>query len=139
MTAVRLHIVNSLACAAGGFGAPPVRVAERLARGAMGRPGSRLLFSGHRVHSRLGVNGVMVRYLDYNDAGGGGHPSDTASALLAVADAHHLPGSRLATAIVIADERGRHRGEVPHTGSLEVLTIGCPAAFRTSGRATENR
>lgn len=104
MTAVRLHVVDSLACAAGGLGAPPVRVAERLARGAVGRPGSRVLFSGSESTVDLAAfaNGVMIRYLDYNDAGGGGHPSDTTSALLAVADAHHLPGSRLATAIVIA-------------------------------------
>jgi 2-methylcitrate dehydratase len=103
-TAVRLHMVDSLACAAGGFDTPPVRIAERVARSAVGRPGGRVLFYGTESTVDLAAfaNGVMVRYLDYNDAGGGGHPSDTAAALLAVADAHHLPGSRLATAIVTA-------------------------------------
>lgn len=102
--AVRLHMVDTLACAAGGFGSPPVAIAERLAQGAVGRPGSRVLFYGTESTVDLAAfaNGVMVRYLDYNDAGGGGHPSDTTAALLALADAHHLPGSRLATGIVIA-------------------------------------
>jgi 2-methylcitrate dehydratase len=102
--ALRLHLVDSLACAAGGFAGPPVEIAERLARGAAGRPGSRVLFYGTESTADLAAfaNGLMVRYLDYNDAGGGGHPSDTASALLALADAHHLPGERLARAIVLA-------------------------------------
>lgn len=102
--ALRLHFVDSLACAAGGFTSPPAEIAARLARSATGRPGSRVLFygTGSTVDLAAFANGLMVRYLDYNDAGGGGHPSDTVSALLALADAHHLPGDRLARAIVLA-------------------------------------
>jgi 2-methylcitrate dehydratase PrpD len=43
-TAVRLHMVDSLGCAAGGFGSAPVAVVEQLARDAVGRPRSRVLF-----------------------------------------------------------------------------------------------
>lgn len=104
LDAVRLHLTDTLACAAGGSDSPPARVAANVARSAAGRPGSRVWFDGTESSVDLAAfaNGVMVRYLDYNDAGGGGHPSDTASALIALADAHHLPGSSLATGLVTA-------------------------------------
>jgi 2-methylcitrate dehydratase len=102
--AVRLHLTDSMACAAGGFDSPPARIAASLARSAAGRPGSRVLFHGTDTGVDLAAfsNGIMIRYLDYNDAGPGGHPSDTMGALVALADAHHVSGQRLANAIVIA-------------------------------------
>lgn len=102
--AVRLHLTDTLACAAGGYGSPPARIAAQVARSAAGRPGSRVLFDGgdSTVDLAAFANGVMVRYLDYNDAGGGGHPSDTMAALIALADAHHLSGAQLATGLITA-------------------------------------
>jgi 2-methylcitrate dehydratase len=104
LDAVRLHLTDTLACAAGGWESPPARIAARVAASAAGQPGSRVWFDGTESSVDLAAfaNGVAVRYLDYNDAGGGGHPSDTASALIALCDAHHLPGSALATGLVIA-------------------------------------
>jgi 2-methylcitrate dehydratase len=104
LRAVRLHLTDTLACAAGGSDSPPARIAAHVARSAAGLPGSRVWFDGTESSVDLAAfaNGVMVRYLDYNDAGGGGHPSDTAAALIALADAYHLPGSALATGLVIA-------------------------------------
>ncbi len=104
LRAVRLHLTDTLACAAGGYGSPPARIAATVARSAVGQPGSRVWFDGasSTVDLAAFANGVMVRYLDYNDAGGGGHPSDTAAALIALCDAHHLPGSALATGLTIA-------------------------------------
>jgi 2-methylcitrate dehydratase len=104
LDAVRLHLTDTLACAAGGSDSPPARIAANVARSAAGRPGSRVWFDGTESSVDLAAfaNGVAVRYLDYNDAGGGGHPSDTASALIALCDARHLPGSALATGLVIA-------------------------------------
>jgi 2-methylcitrate dehydratase len=104
LNAVRLHLTDTLACAAGGSDSPPARIAANVARSAAGNPGSRVWFDGTESSADLAAfaNGVMVRYLDYNDAGGGGHPSDTASALIALCDAYHLPGSALATGLVTA-------------------------------------
>lgn len=104
LRSVRLHLMDTLACAAGGFGSPPAQIATQVARSAAGRPGSRVLFDGGESTVDLAAfaNGVMVRYLDYNDAGGGGHPSDTAAALLALADAQHLCGADLAKGLITA-------------------------------------
>jgi 2-methylcitrate dehydratase len=104
LRAVRLHLTDTLACAAGGSDSPPAHIAAHVARSAAGRPGSRVWFDGTESSVDLAAfaNGVMVRYLDYNDAGGGGHPSDTAAALIALADAYHLPGSALAAGLVTA-------------------------------------
>jgi 2-methylcitrate dehydratase len=50
----------------------------------------------------------MVRYLDFNDqyrkVKGGGHPSDTIAAVLAMADAMHSSGKALITAVILAYE-----------------------------------
>src|SRR5262245_46501480 len=53
------------------------------------------------------ANGVMVRYLDYNDSyfsPGGGHPSDMIPAVLALADPLGRDGRTVMTAIVLAYE-----------------------------------
>ena len=53
------------------------------------------------------ANGVMVRYLDFNDyyfSPGGGHPSDMIPAALAAADTINSDGRTLITAIVLAYE-----------------------------------
>ena len=53
------------------------------------------------------ANGVMVRYLDCNDAyfsPGGGHPSDMIPAVLAMADPVGCDGQTVITAIVLAYE-----------------------------------
>jgi 2-methylcitrate dehydratase len=104
LDAVRLHLADTLACAAGGYGSPPAAIAATVARSAAGQPGSRVWFddTASTIDLAAFANGVMVRYLDYNDAGGGGHPSDTAAALIALCDAFHLPGPALATGLVIA-------------------------------------
>jgi 2-methylcitrate dehydratase len=52
------------------------------------------------------ANAVMIRYLDFNDVNKalrmGGHPSDMIPAILAVADAHHVPGNRGILGVVAA-------------------------------------
>ena len=52
------------------------------------------------------ANGVMIRYLDLNDAtgSGGGHPSDAFAALLAVADHHRTDGRTFLVASIIVYE-----------------------------------
>ena len=52
------------------------------------------------------ANGVMIRYLDLNDAtgSGGGHPSDAFAALLAVTDHHKTDGKTFLLASIIVYE-----------------------------------
>ena len=70
-----------------------------------------MLISGVRTSLDLATfaNGVMIRYLDFNDAfvsltHGAGHPSDTIAALLSAAELDGCSGRDLITATVLAYE-----------------------------------
>ena len=60
--------------------------------------GARIIGTDHRTLPELAAfaNGVMVRYLDANDAypGGGDHPSDMLPAILAKDRGHSTPRLR---------------------------------------------
>lgn len=86
-------ILDTLGCAFGGYSAAPSKIAIKLARDVRSRHGATVLFTGTRTSPDLAVfaNGVMIRYLDFNDGfvsltHGAGHPSDTLAALLAAAE-----------------------------------------------------
>ena len=105
---VRRRVTDSLACALGAYDAPPVAAAVALARSAP-VPAATVLGTRLRTTPDLAAfaNGVMVRYLDYNDgymAREPGHPSDTIGACLALAEARSLSGADLVAAVVVAYE-----------------------------------
>jgi 2-methylcitrate dehydratase len=102
------HIVDTVGCALGGFDEPPGRIARALAARADVPRGARVLGTGQRTLPELAAfaNGVMARYLDGNDVfpGGGGHPSDVMSAVLAVADLAGTDGPAVITGVVLGYE-----------------------------------
>ena len=105
---VRRRVVDSLACAVGAYDAPPVAAAVALARSVPVQAAT-VLGTDVRTTPDLAAfaNGVMVRFLDYNDgymAKEPGHPSDAIPACLALAEAHGRPGAELVAAIVVAYE-----------------------------------
>ena len=103
---------------------PHPEVENSAAHKMQGQMASDQFRAGARVLARMGLtlegwayhpqlpelaafaNGVMVRYLDGNDAypGGGGHPSDVIAAVLAAADACNAEGRTLVTGIALAYE-----------------------------------
>jgi 2-methylcitrate dehydratase len=105
-------IIDSLGCALGSIGAEPVRVAQEIAgevAAAGGAPSATMLVTGKRTTVEMAAftNGVMVRYLDFNDtyAGQGTiHPSDMLAPALAVAQACGSSGQDLLLATVIGYE-----------------------------------
>ncbi len=101
-------IVDSIGTALGGYDAEPCRIARGLALRASADPGSRIIGTRHRALPELAAfaNGVFVRYLDGNDSylGGGGHPSDCISAILAAADVRGCDGRQIITAVALAYE-----------------------------------
>jgi 2-methylcitrate dehydratase len=108
LACVRQRVVDSLACIVGAYDAPPVSAGLALAR-SVPVPASTLFGTQSKTTPDLAafVNGVMVRYLDYNDGYMGkepGHPSDNIPACLAVAEAESRTGRELVAAIVIAYE-----------------------------------
>jgi 2-methylcitrate dehydratase len=104
-------ILDTFGCAFGGYTAEPSRVALKLASNVSAQQPATVLFSGTRTAPDLAVfaNGVMIRYLDFNDAfvswtNGAGHPSDMIAALLTAAEVGQRSGRYLITATVLAYE-----------------------------------
>ncbi len=80
----------------GGYSAEPSKIARAVAGRVRGDKTARVFGTLERTTPELAAfaNGVMIRYLDLNDAtgSGGGHPSDAFAALLATADHHKTDG-----------------------------------------------
>jgi 2-methylcitrate dehydratase len=103
------RLIDTLGCLAGGFDAGPSAIARALARRVRGDPSARILGTQERSTPELAAfaNGVMMRYLDFNDVTFGksaGHPSDIFAAVLARADAVRADGRGAITASVLAYE-----------------------------------
>ena len=102
-------LIDTLGCLAGAFDAEPSVIARAVARRSVAHPPARILGTLDSCSPELAAfaNGVMLRYLDYNDAyfmKSSGHPSDTLAAVLAAADAAHADGASVVTAITLAYE-----------------------------------
>jgi len=102
-------LVDTLGCAIGGFAGEPSVVARALADGVSCRQPATVLGSGGESSPDLATfaNGVMMRYLDFNDgytSKESGHPSDAVAAVLSPAEVVHGDGKSVITAIVLAYE-----------------------------------
>jgi 2-methylcitrate dehydratase len=106
---VKRTLVDTCGCALGGFSAAPSVIARRLASRVSSTTPARILGTKETSAPDMAgfANGVMVRYLDYNDSyfsPGGGHPSDMIPAILAVADPLGCDGPTVITAVALAYE-----------------------------------
>ncbi len=105
----KARVVDALGCALGAFDEEPVRVARRAA-GGIGRGGKSTLLgtdSGSSPELATFVNGLMVRYFDYNDtylSKEPAHPSDNLAPCFAVAQAEGARGKDLLAATAVAYE-----------------------------------
>ncbi len=104
-------ILDTIGCAFGGYPAGPSKIAIKLAGDVTAKQPATVLIRGIKTSPDLAVfaNGVMIRYLDFNDAfvsltHGAGHPSDTIAALLSAAEINERSGRDLITATVLSYE-----------------------------------
>jgi len=104
-------ILDTIGCAFGGYPAQPSRIALKLAGEVSAKHSATVLCGGFPTSPDLAVfaNGVMIRYLDFNDAfvsltQGAGHPSDTIAALLTAAELSGRGGRELIVATVLSYE-----------------------------------
>lgn len=101
--------IDTLGCALGGYASEPSKMARAMAAEVSSRQPATVLGSGQQTSLDLATfaNGVMIRYLDFNDGYTGrdsGHPSDAIAAVLSPAEVVHANGKTVITAIVLAYE-----------------------------------
>ena len=104
---VKRRIIDTLGCAMGCYYMDPPKLARTHALEAVSTPGSTVLGTRHRSTAELAAfaNGVMARYLDFNDTTAkGGHPSDNIMPVLAAAEYAGADMQTTIAGIVIAYE-----------------------------------
>jgi len=113
-------LLDTIGCAIGGHQAPGRAICEATARELGGCEEATIIGSGHRTNvlNASMVNSFMVRYLDYNDLGGGGHNSDAIPALLATAEACNKSGKDLINSMVLSYELGQRWIMAVNTGDI---------------------
>ena len=100
-------LLDTVGCALGALNAEPVRIARKTVFLQGGHPQSTLLGLGRKVSADQAafVNGMAIRYLDFNDyTPPGGHPSINIAPAMAVAEMQNLTGKDLLLAITIGHE-----------------------------------
>jgi 2-methylcitrate dehydratase len=107
--AAKMRVIDSIGVAMAAYLAPPARIARRLAPMTMGGRQARLW--GPLTYTTIDMaafaNGVMVRYLDLNDAWrtkDAHHPSDYLPGIIAVAEAYGCSGRDVIVALAVAYE-----------------------------------
>ena len=103
-------IIDTIGCALGGYASETARIARELAGSVTSTQPATVMLSGQRTSPDLAAfaNGVMIRFLDFNDGytstGESGHPSDSIAAVLATAELMRRSGKEAIVATVLAYE-----------------------------------
>ena len=129
-------IIDTLGCALGGYHSEPARIAREVASTVTSNPAGRVLGSGQLTSPDLATfaNGVMVRYLDFNDgytSKESGHPSDSIAATMTCSEVGRAGGKGLITATVLAYEafcRICDAVDIKPSG-FDHVTVGCIASI----------
>jgi 2-methylcitrate dehydratase len=104
------HIVlDTMGCALGGAESAPAKIARASGAEITSAVPSTILVSGRKTSPDLAAfaNGVMIRYLDFNDTYAGSptcHPSDLLAPVLAVVDATRGSGKDVILGMVLGYE-----------------------------------
>jgi 2-methylcitrate dehydratase len=102
------RLIDALGCALGARGGEAPRAAERVASRISAEPAATTLYGGRTSPDMAAfVNGILIRYLDFNDtylSKEPAHPSDNWAAVLAAAEISRSSGRDLIAAAVLAYE-----------------------------------
>jgi len=102
-------VLDTVGCALGGAESPPAKIARAAASEITSASLSTVLVSGRKTSPDLAAfaNGVMIRYLDFNDTYTGSitcHPSDLLAPVLAVLDTRNGNGKDVILGMVLGYE-----------------------------------
>ena len=135
-------VIDTIGCALGGYASHPAQIARDLAGSVHASESAAIIGSAQRSSPDLATfaNGVMIRFLDFNDGytsnGESGHPSDSLAAALTIAGLMHRDGRELIAAAVLAYEvfcRICDQADLKPLG-YDHVTIGCMAATAAAAR-----
>ena len=109
ITASKMRLLDSVGVAIAAFDAKPCEIARSLACEVIGPDTAQVWGTGKfsSLEDVAFANGVMVRYLDLNDAWrtkDAHHPSDYLPAILSVSESFELSGKKFITALTVAYE-----------------------------------
>jgi 2-methylcitrate dehydratase len=102
-------VLDTVGCALGGAESPPAKIARASASEITSAVPSTVLVSGRKTSPDLAAfaNGVMIRYLDFNDTYAGSptcHPSDLLAPVLAAVDTTNGSGKDVILGMVLGYE-----------------------------------
>jgi 2-methylcitrate dehydratase len=102
-------VLDTVGCALGGAESPPAKIARAAASEITSAIPSTVLVTGRKTSPDLAAfaNGVMIRYLDFNDTYAGSptcHPSDLLAPVLAIVDARNGTGKDAILGMVLGYE-----------------------------------
>ncbi len=134
-------MIDTIACALDGYHSTPSQIARDMAATATSTEPCTVIGSGQSTTADLATfaNGVMIRYLDFNDgytSKESGHPSDSIAAVLTASELARSSGKRAIAATVLAYEafcRICDAGNIkPY---FDHVTVGCIASVLGAARS----
>jgi 2-methylcitrate dehydratase len=134
-------MIDTIACALGGYHSMPSQIARDIAATVTSTQPCTVMGSGETTSADLATfaNGVMIRYLDFNDgytSKESGHPSDSIAAVLTASELAGASGKRAIAATVLAYEafcRICDAGDIkPY---FDHVTVGCIASVLGAARS----
>ena len=135
-------IIDTIGCAIGAYTSEPSKIARYLASTVTSSQPCTVIGSGQTTSPDLATfaNGVMIRYLDYNDgytSQESGHPSDSIAAVLSATEMAGLGGRRAITATVAAYEAFCRLGDAAtlRYRGYDHVTNGCVASVLGATRS----
>ncbi len=135
-------IIDTIGCALGGYASEPSKIARDMAGTVNSSQPCTIIGSGQTSSPDMATfaNGVMIRYLDYNDgytSQESGHPSDSIAAVLAATEMAGLGGRRAITATVAAYEAFCRLGDAAtlRYRGYDHVTNGCIASVLGATRS----
>ncbi len=106
--AAKRCLLDGLGCAIGAYQAPGRPMMAEVVE-ELGGPEEATLFGCGKRTSALNAtlfNSFLVRFLDFNDLGGGGHNADSLSGIIATAEREKASGKDLLLSVVLSYEIG---------------------------------